>query len=74
MGLQDQDGEFISWYEQSDQYQIDQDLFNDWQTRVYNNGEQLGVDFDQIFQDKANMASGRLIAFQNYKNGQLQKV
>jgi cell wall-associated NlpC family hydrolase len=71
MGLQDQDSEFIDWYEPSEQYQVDQAIFNDWHTRVYNNSEQLGVHFDQSFQDQANAAAARLNAFQNYKNGQL---
>lgn len=73
MGLLDQDSEFVDWYEQSEQYQIDQVTFNDWQTRVYDNGEQLGIHFDQSFQDQANAAAARLNALQNFKDAQTQK-
>ncbi len=55
-------------YAQSEQYQIDQAIFNDWQTRVYVNNEQLGVHFDQSYQDQANAAVFRLNALQEYQD------
>jgi hypothetical protein len=39
-------------YVQSEQYQTDQTIFNEWQTRVYTNGEQLGIHFSQAYQTK----------------------
>jgi len=73
MGLQDQDSEFIDWYESSEQAQIDQALFDEWSNRVYENGEQLGVHFDQSYQNKVNAATARLNALWDYKDTQTQK-
>ncbi len=55
-------------YAQSEQYQIDQAIFNDWQTRVIVNNEQLGVHFDQAYQDQANAAAFRLNTLQEYQD------
>lgn len=61
-------------YAQSEQYLADKTVFNDWKTRVYVNGEQLGVHFDQAYQDIANAAAVRLNTFQEYNNAQTQML
>jgi len=44
-------------YAQSQQYQTDQTVFSEWQTRVYTNSEQLDIHFSRTYQDKVNIAA-----------------
>ena len=71
MGLGDQQDEFFIWYETSGQDKIDQGVLNDWKSKI-DRGEELGPDFTQEFQNKANAASERIKAFNAYKENQRQ--
>ena len=73
MSLGDQYSEFFDWYEVSGQNQIDQALFDKWWKRVYENEEQLGIDFDQSYQEQVNAAADRLNTLHEYKAAQTQK-
>jgi hypothetical protein len=77
MGIQDMDTErsdYYANYDQSEQYQIDQALFEEWRRRVYEYDEKLGVHFDQSYQDQANAAAARLNVLQEIKNAQAKKA
>lgn len=74
MGWEDEQGEFYPWYQTSELLQLDQTLFNEWQWRVYQNGEQLGVHFDQAYQDRVNAAASRLNGLREYTDVQDQKA
>lgn len=73
MGLGDQQSEYNSWYENSNQRQIDQAVFDEWWKRVYCQGEKLGIDFDQFYQNEANAAATRLNTFNEYSAAEQQR-
>ncbi len=56
MGLKDRDSEFFDWYEQLEQYRIDQRLFDEWSI-----GNGAGVRWPRLVDFVLDLGDGRQI-------------
>ena len=74
MGLGEQQSENNNWYETSEQRQIDKDLVDAWMKKVYEQHKELGIDFDQSYQNQVNAAAARINAFEAYQKERQQRL
>ena len=74
MGLGEQQSENNNWYETSEQRQIDKYLVDDWMKKVYEQHKELGIDFDQSYQNQVNAATARINAFEAYQKERQQRL